>query len=113
MPLVVSDSDEDAGMISYIQRKKKRQTGAHQKPLLVAGALIIVVLLAVIAALCYVLVKRTSLTESTTTTAPSVTEHTQTIADFNANVITAKPTEDTRKQQTPNWKVTFGALGTD
>lgn len=113
MPLVVSDSDEDAGMISYIQRKKNRQTGAHQKPLLVAGALIILVLLAVIAALCYVLVKRTALTGSTTKTPPSVTEHTQTIADFKANVITAKPTEDTRKQQTPNWKVTFGALGTD
>ena len=111
MPLVVSDSDEDAGMISYIQRKKKRQTGAHQKPLLVAGALIILVLLSVIAALCYVLVKRTALTGSTTKTAPSVTEHTHT--DFKANVITAKPTEDTRKQQTPNWKVTFGALGTD
>lgn len=114
MPLVsgsVSDSDEDSGPVYNISLRQRRHNRPYHRPFLVAGALVIIVLLAVIAAMCYVIVYRPDPTR--TTLPPSVTENIKitqgSTEDVTPPIGTIAP--DNRRRTTPDWNVTFDALG--
>lgn len=116
VPLVsgsVSDSDEDSGPVYNISLRQRRHNRPYHRPFLVAGALVIIVLLAVIAAMCYVIVNRPD--PSRTTLPPSVTENIKitqgATEDVTPPIGTIAP--DNRRRTTPDWNVTFDALGTE
>ncbi|XP_061196183.1 uncharacterized protein LOC133204462 [Saccostrea echinata] len=107
-----SDSEEDTGPVSYIALNKRYRQRSRQKPLMVVGIIIIIVLLSVITAMCYVLVKRSNTTSSTTITP---TAHGAKL-DMSApveEITTTKRAEENLKPQTQNWKVTFKEFGTE